>query len=888
MSASPFEIFRRHQILTVVLIGLAMLSFVIFGAVQDPGNIPAGLWIFALAFIVGGVAWISGLQKQRQNEWGVIGLAGGAVLGMAFARLVQPAASVDMIGGGMTENEILAQVQDRNLTNDFVRRVYEYSMPEGSRPLNGDLLFGFSDGRGQMDSSRQATVDWEILLREADRLGIEVSDETVNEYLKAVTDQNVTQKAVQRAAADTRRSVVATYESLKKHLAANVARRHLVYEPDMTPVDYYDFYRRMNEERQIDAVRVPVSAFTDRVEEPDEGALLAMFDQYRLNQENIGPDGRFEGGRPGFFQPPQVQIAAVEFRLEDLKSQVEEPTEEELREAYEAERQFDLPQAPPMNDLSIPDLPGGPALGTPDGDADAEMTEEDAVEEMDLSAPALPVKEDGEDKPAEGKPAEETPSEEKPAEGDKPAEDETGTSSLWPRPATYTAAFQEEDTPAVREKAPAAGPTRGDSKPPAGDKPADDKPAETAQPAPMPANEAGEDKPNADKPAEEMKSEDKPSDDKPADDGDKPEMTGDATPPPAPEAPDAADEPPKPPTFEERKDELREQIVERRAVELQREKVAEGSRLLVDLKSRMSGEDGLTPDAVNEEMKTWAEANGGVFMVTPMDAADDLIEAKEPPVAAAEVRTRQGVVQVPYIAAIGLTEGREFEAYTADNFETDSAFVWWKVDGKPAFPPESLEEEGVREQVLEAYRKQEARPMAEKRAEEIAELIREQATAEKTVDEVVEGVTLTEGGEPLEVKTTPLFTWLVSNSANTNPFNDQRRAFDLNDALESEDEFSDEFMEAVFRETPAGGVSVVPTADKDAYWVIRVRENATDLKDETFLQKYAESSDLYFLPPFFGGPYQQLSQFKRRQTVEQPMQTLERAYEVQIAPEPTF
>lgn len=88
---SPFEIFRRHQkILTVILVGMAMFSFVICGAIQDPQNIPAGLMILAIAALMAGVFWVAGLQSGKSNEYSIWGLVAGVLIGVGMTFWGQP------------------------------------------------------------------------------------------------------------------------------------------------------------------------------------------------------------------------------------------------------------------------------------------------------------------------------------------------------------------------------------------------------------------------------------------------------------------------------------------------------------------------------------------------------------------------------------------------------------------------------------------------------------------------------------------------------------------------------------------------------------------------------------------------------------------------------
>ena len=946
MSASPFEIFRRHQIMTVVLIGLAMLSFVIFGAVQDPTAIPAGLWILALAFIVGGAAWVAGLPHQKQGRWGLMGLAGGAALGLLFTQFAQPVSAVQMAGGDISDRELYDLNRDRNRANEFLGRLRQVSVPDDRQGLRPDLSFGLRAPNTEM-GQRQAAADWELLHREADRLGIRVSDETVSEYLQTVTDGRATQKAVAKAANDVNASQVEIYQSLKEHIAAKIALRYLVSTAELPPEQYFDFYRKMNEERRIDAVRVPVAAFAGD-EEPDEAELQAFFAEYRGNFPNTTPDGRFEGGRPGFYQPPQVSLAYAEFPLDALKEKVEQPTEEELRKAYEEELKAnanpfetpDFPALPGEPSVEGPALDGpaldGPALSGPKMDAPkAEATQKaEATEEDEFDAPALPKKSDApkadEPKSDEANASEADDAVEEVPVGDEPAGDEDAKTGRLTVPSqTRLVAFFQEDEPQSDEPPsdePAEETPEAEKKPDAEPKadaaPATERPKKAPAAKPKnntadvvtekPAGKADADKPAADEPDADKPAADRPSapkmdappaaapkDDAPADDAGKSDESDDADKPAGDKAmsgsappadpfgdadkPEPADA--EPPTFEERKDDLRRQIVERRALELQNKLVADMQLKLVDLKSRASyGEDdetGLSPEQIAKEIKAWVAENGGSYAETPMMRPDRLEESEDHPVGGATVVVGRQTLTVANAAA-RLPAGERLNGREARDFETGNAFVWWKTGEREAYVPESLDDEAVRAEVVEAYRLQQARPKAEERAEEIAATVRE--AGETDLDEALEGVEIAEG-EPAEVVTTRPFAWLESGTAAApNAFFGERRPFDFNAALESEDLFDDDFAEAIFDEIKPGEAKVLPTADRQAYYVVRVREGATDVAAEDFRDRFLKQGGSMFFPVQYGGTYQTQAERLRQGTTKNPLSTLEQDYGVVVQP----
>ena len=82
----------------------------------------------------------------------------------------------------------------------------------------------------------------------------------------------------------------------------------------------------------------------------------------------------------------------------------------------------------------------------------------------------------------------------------------------------------------------------------------------------------------------------------------------------------------------------------------------------------------------------------------------------------------------------------------ADRFTTDSSFAYWKLEDKEAYSPQSLEDEAIRKEVIDAWRQQQAIPLAKARAEELVKLI--SAAEDKSMSEVLGEVSVTgeEGG----------------------------------------------------------------------------------------------------------------------------------------------
>ena len=324
--SSPFEIFRRNQFSVVILIALSMLAFVIFGAIQDPQNIPTGLWILALGLIAAVVGWVYGLKEGKPKSYAGWAAALGILLGALVAQRTQPAPAVVIGTEELTAADIDEESRGVGLANQFVARLMQET---GGRSQQIFLLPGDGDTASDIAFRR-------ILDQKAEEMGLEVTPERVNEELKRLTQGRVTSKDITSVRKELRLGEAELYDLL----ADNFRRRQTFFmlngyaNAELPPASYYGLYRQLNERRNVQAIEIPVEAFVEEIDEPTANDLEQYLIQYRESVPNYGPDGRPEPGRPGFMQPPRYTVGAIEIPLEVLKDQVEEPTEEELRELY--------------------------------------------------------------------------------------------------------------------------------------------------------------------------------------------------------------------------------------------------------------------------------------------------------------------------------------------------------------------------------------------------------------------------------------------------------------------------------------------------------------------------------------------------------------------------
>src|SRR5262245_1228267 len=97
--SSPFSIFRRHQrVLMVAVTVLAMISFVLVGAVSHAREMPPSLGVLFFAAVVGGIAGIFGLSYGKATEYASLGAIFAALLGMLIIVNTREPVAVHMDG----------------------------------------------------------------------------------------------------------------------------------------------------------------------------------------------------------------------------------------------------------------------------------------------------------------------------------------------------------------------------------------------------------------------------------------------------------------------------------------------------------------------------------------------------------------------------------------------------------------------------------------------------------------------------------------------------------------------------------------------------------------------------------------------------------------------
>jgi hypothetical protein len=608
-------------------------------------------------------------------------------------------------GGEVREAALERAVAMRSVVNRFL---VESAAAAGRDPSQLPLF----------PETEEQVVRTQLLAKEAQSLGMVVSDSAINEFLAQWTNNTVRQEQFDAILSGLRLGPTAVsqhdlFEALRTDLAARnlliLFQTGFAGDP---PGWRWDYFRRIEQSAVVEAVPVIVETLAKETPTPSEQTLRTFFERYKDEL----PEPR--SADPGFRQQHRVQYEYLVAKQDAFEAAAaKDVTEAEIADYYEKNKltMFRAKAAPAP---SAPEKPG-------DGAAAAEAKPADVKTEQP---------------PAEQKPAEEKPAASKPAEAKPEASKQQA-----PPPGSSrrdTAGRRPFATVAFRQ--PAVEAARAEAKAPES-KAVDAKSAEAKEAADKAADSAG--KPAAGEKEAAPKGEEKPA--------------GAAA--PAEKAADEKAAAAKPPQSEvEPLEKVRDRIRE----QLAREK----ANTRVDAVFTAAAAD-LTRYA--EDQALWqARRETGIAAPRPPDfdaiakvqgleavhskliAADEAI-ADDPIGGTFEFvpdpGSRFGIRQQRWVDQIYGSGAMLLRPVTSRDVQ-GNRYLSWKTEDQPAFTPSF---ETAREDVERAWRIVEARGLARKKAEQLAA---EAVAGKKPLEALVEGRS--------DLKATRIgpFTWLAPGS----------------------------------------------------------------------------------------------------------------------------
>ena len=716
--ASPFAVFRRNQkVLTVILTCLAMFAFIILDSVSKMETSAIMPIIFGL--IGAALAWMWGSQNERGISYPTICV--GAVLGgIAGAMIVAQSGNqggISTAHGRLSNRDIFEMKQKRDIANQFIVSAFRERKEEVHPMMANYYLNQYRFG----DTSSRSVVTKLLLEKEADALGIEISDEFITDYIKTISDNSMTRKALTTIRGQLGIGESELYDLLRSELRARVASRVLNPELVHMPDQYWGDFEKLNVRHSIDAVAIPVEPFAARLPKPSDQEINEVFEAFK----GVYPMGE----NPGFVQPDRLQLAWFESNYEAAEALVGEIPEEELKARYEERKETEY-KIETLPDLDAGFDDGAPKFGEPPapvktGTPDADGGSTDDAAGTDDSTP--------EEKPAE------QPGDDAPASDDSAGKDETpdDSSDTEPEPEECGDGDDQEDDTSTEES-----PKDEQPEPAAEEKTTEESaPAEDAKPA--------------------------ATDDAAAESDDALKADSEET-----EAPDLSEV--KYRSFEEVRDEIRDLMLREKTEALIEEQIsaaisavkewrfnlreenpekveeapdaredsAEYQNYLVRVKKDHEEYNAYLAAGIAAKAEAYAKENGLVF-VAPEEflSQQELIEHQEYKLGTArEPSDPTDFMAQPQTAAARLFTGATtlFIPEEAQGQFDDTRYAFWATGEKEQHIP-TLDEPGVREEVEQAVRIRNARPEAEARAKELAEALSAKL-ADSSIASIAEGI----------------------------------------------------------------------------------------------------------------------------------------------------
>ena len=782
MSTRFFASIRRNQRQWMVVV--TVLSMVSFLFLDDFGGRKGPMSSFGGAMIIGCLCaagmCIVGYPRQKTMEYGISGFIVGAVAGfVGFGSMGINKPIVRTAVGNFSRSDFDELANHRQKLNHFVSLI-------ASKVQNGQAM-----GFGGLDD--ESLVTYRMLLADARKMGIQVTDERVNEYLKQLGRGRLSREDYKTCLREAKVGEGELFEYLKSELSAQLVIQLTEapgYVPPIppqlapylnqmnesprymqeTPQQLWGTFQKLTVKVSLEVAAIPVRDFVSKVTDPSEQDVNSFFEKYKFI-------GWTDEADPGFQQMQRVQLAYLTGDFEKFEKG-SDPTDTEVQEYYEKNK--DKYRAPLAKESTAPKLP----------------------DEGDASKPAAPV---------EGA--------EKPDDATKPKQPEAKTDPAPEGEKTKPADEEEKEAKPEAEPKSNCGDDDPAAEKPAADKPAADKPAAAA------AN-ADEPKPAEPKPADgkaEVKTDAPPAAVK-GDDfangkpGEK-EGAGDASVPKLRNSPESLPAPKYRDLNDELKLEIRDVLLKERTFVRIAAELDKADDFMINLGLEYAE---LTDAAkkkemaksIAEKMKVYAHDHNLEYKETSELAYQELTE--EPIGNASDVKSKSVVANEVFMPGpqgeprMGLYSPRR-----ADQRSLNGAFAYWKIADLPA-QVANPQDAAVHARVVSAWKFNQARSLAEQRAKELAAKVKSDADSMPAALSG-ESVTGVKTDPAITIIPTDPFAWLsVNQSVPGGSRGPTISAIPLIPNIDNG------FMQVVFGDLNEGETGVAVDRPRAIYYVVKV------------------------------------------------------------------
>ena len=338
--ASPFSVFRKNQKVLIVVVGiLCMIAFLILPSVMK-------------------------MESRRGSRSEIV---------------------VTTKYGKIRDPELAVMLRNRNLVNLFLREAVLTTVAvmrqENPLPVSETQMVQFKLSRLQQQgllgpATDEAVVDTMILARRSQEMGLVVSDQAINDFLRVVTENKVSGDQFNSILKRIQTSSGRVFEALRTELLAIRLREIFVsgLQPS-PPAERFAYYKRLKQQATIEAAALPVANFAGTIADPDDVTLKDYFERYK----NVFADPR--SPEPGFRQPPRVALQYFQADYEKFVENVS-VTDQEVEQYYQDHKEeFRNKSNRPLGAMPIKSQNASPP-GNATDDGSSDKTEENAAEQQ--------------------------------------------------------------------------------------------------------------------------------------------------------------------------------------------------------------------------------------------------------------------------------------------------------------------------------------------------------------------------------------------------------------------------------------------------------------------------------------------------------------------------
>jgi hypothetical protein len=252
--------------------------------------------------------------------------------GMGGSARVNPVVIHTSKYGDLPESEVAALRQQRSRVLNVLSEVMQESM-QGTG-ISPTMVRQWLESRIGPATEESVVNGW-LLAREAEKLGMVISNNTVNSYLKLITNNALKSSEFQVAFKRSGMSELQFFDAMRDVLATmQLENMFHASTLGVTPVERWEYFTRVKQQAILEAVAVPVANYVSQIDDPkDENVLKAFFEEHK--DQYARPDS----ATPGFHKPQQVALEFLKADYDKFTSAAA-VTDEEIQKHYEKNKEL--------------------------------------------------------------------------------------------------------------------------------------------------------------------------------------------------------------------------------------------------------------------------------------------------------------------------------------------------------------------------------------------------------------------------------------------------------------------------------------------------------------------------------------------------------------------